>query len=190
MYTPYVRISTGNVQTVLDVNALNAVGSVYSPPPNQSLPQTTKGFGAQPVFKYLQYKSTTQPTPVAGPAPVYYTDESFTTVSGNAAEAFVTVNGCCLAGYLQVNTTSVSTLTAAILQLSYVFVQIGGLVTAAWGPTTGTLGIGLAIGAATTGTWATIGTATLPKIAGFQMTVAASSLCDVLIAPNGPFWGS
>ena len=190
MYTPYVRISTGNVQTVLDSVARNPVGSIYSPPANLGAPLSTKGLGAQPVYKYLYYNSTTNPAVVAGPAPVYYTDETFTTVSGNAAEAFITVNGCCLAGYLMPNTTDISGLTAAELITSYVFVQIGGLLTAAWGPTSGTLGIGLAIGAATTGNWATIGTATLPKIAGFQMTAAASSLCDVLVCGNGPFFGS
>lgn len=190
MYNPFPRVSTGNMLTVLDATARNPVGSIWSPPTNLGLPLSTKGLGAQPVVKYLYYNSTTNPTPVAGPAPVYYTDETFTTVSGNAAEAFITVNGCCLAGYLLPNTTSISGLTAAELNTSYVFVQTGGLVTAAWGPTSGTLGIGLAIGAATTGNWASIGTATLPKIAGYQMTVAASSLCDVLVCSNGPFWGS
>lgn len=187
MYQPYVRISTGNLATVLDNNALNPVGCVYSPPANQALPQSTAGFGAQPVVKYLQYKSTSQPTPVAGPAPVYYTDESFTTVSGNAAEAYVTTNGLSIAGYLLPNTTAIPTLTAAILQLCYVWVQVGGLIRAAWAPTTSP-GVSNQIGGLTTGNWASSGAATGRQL-GFQLTAAASSLCDVLVCGD-VFWGS
>ena len=63
MYQPYIRISTGNLFTAIDNNPLNTVGCIYSPPANQALPQSTKGQGAQPVVKYVQYKSTSQPAP-------------------------------------------------------------------------------------------------------------------------------
>lgn len=188
MYQPYVRISTGNLATVLDNNPLNPVGCIYAPPANQALPQATAGFGAQPVVKYVQYKSTSQPAPVAAPAPVYYTDESFTTVSGNAAEAFFTTGGLYIAGYLLPNTTSISTLTAAILQSCYVWIQIGGLLRGAWGPTAGAAQ-GNAISGLNTGNWTSTGTAGTGRQLGFQLTTVASSVCDVLVSGD-VFWGS
>lgn len=190
MYQPYIRISTGNPYTVLDSVAKNPVGCLYSPPVNQNLPLTTKGLGAQLVMKYVYYNSTTNPTPVAGPAPVYYTDESFTTVTGNAAEAFVTTNGLYIAGYLMPNTTAIAGLTAAQLNLSYVFMAVGGLLPSAWAPTT-TPGAGLGIGGLATGNWASVATAGGPagRGIGWQLAAAVSSLCDVLIEGD-VFWGS
>lgn len=190
MYSNYVRVTTGALNTVLDVNPANAVGTLYSPPINQAGVTTAAGYAAQPVVKYLQYKSTSLPTPVAGAAPVYYTDASFTTVSGNAAEGFVTAGGLFVAGYLLVNTTSVSTLTAAILQLSYVWVQVGGYLPNAWAPTT-TPGVGNVITGLATGNWASAGlaAATPLRTIGYQLTAAASSLCTVLVEGSS-FWGS
>lgn len=194
MYQPYVRISTGNLFTALDNNPLNPVGAIYAPPPNQSLAQSTVGGGAPPVVKYVQYKSTTQPTPQAAPAPVYYTDESFTTVSGNAAEAFFTTGGACVAGYLLPNTTSVSTLTAAILQSCYCFIQIGGLLKGAYAPTTTTgAGTGSYITGLTTGNNTSLVNTTIAassRVLGIQWSAIASSACDVLVGGLTTFWGS
>jgi hypothetical protein len=194
MYTPYVRISSGNVKTTLDATAKNVVGSIYSPPANLNLPLSTVGLGAQPVYKYVYYNSTTNPTPVAASAPVYYTDESFTTVSGNAAEAFFTTDGACIAGYLQPNTTSLSTFTAAQLNQSYCFIQIGGLATGVYAPTTTTsAGVPNPIGGLTTGNWTSVVNTTLAagsRLLGIQWTAIASSACDVLMGGIGMFWGS
>jgi len=193
MYQPYVRITSGNVQTTLDSVAKNPVGSIYSPPANLGAPLSTKGLGAQPVYKYVYYNSTANPAPVAAPAPVYYTDESFTTVSGNAAEAYFTTLGACIAGYIMPNTTALSTLTAAQLNQSYLFMQIGGLLVGAYAPTTTTAAApGNAIVGSTTGNWAsTVLTvaAVAGRSAGWQWTAIASSTCDVLLGADA-FWGS
>ena len=195
MYTPYVRISTGNPSTVLDVNPTNTLGAIYAPPASPTVVTSSKGYGAQPVMKYVQYKSTSQPTPGAAPAPVYYTDESFTVVSGNAAEAFITAGFVCVAGYLLVNTTSVSTLTAAILQSSYVWIQIGGVLVGATVP--GSTAVGDTIIGAASGNFASTrvvaGTppTTTVKYLGYALTAIASSVGDVMVGGlSSTFWGS
>lgn len=193
MYTPYVRISTGNPYTVLDSTARNPVGCIYSAPVNENLPLSTKGLGAQPVMKYLYYNSTSNPAPVAAPAPVYYTDESFTTVSGDAAEAFYTTNGACIAGYLLPNTTAISGLTNTQLNQSYVWVQIGGLLVGAYAPTTTTAAApGNVIAGLAVGNWASVvnSSNTGQRGLGIQWTAIASSACDVLVAGAQTFWGS
>lgn len=194
MYTNYVRISTGNILTQLDTSPVNPLGCIYSPPVNQNLPVTTKGLGAQPVWKYVKYSSTTNPAPVAAPAPVYFTDESFTTISGNAAEAFVTTGGLYIAGYWMPNTTSIALLanntTGSNIQVnnSYGWMQIGGLLVGAWGPTASGA-VGASITGLTTGNWASTGAANAQRQLGFQLTAVASSVCDVLVSGD-VFWGS
>lgn len=193
MYQPYVRISNGdNVLTTLDAAARNPVGCIYSPPAGMGLPLSTVGLGAQPVYKYVYYNSTTNPAPVAAPAPVYYTDESFTTVSGNAAEAFFTTSGACIAGYLMPNTTAISGLTAAQLNQSYCFIQVGGLLAGAYAPTTTTAaGQGNYIYGATTGNFTSIvNSSIVGRVLGVQWTAIASGKCDVLVGGYQSFWGS
>jgi hypothetical protein len=192
MYTPYVRISTGNPYTVLDTVARNPVGSIYSPPVNESLPLSTKGLGAQPVYKYVYYNSTANPAPVAAPAPVYWTDETFTTVSGVATEALSVTLGVCIAGYLLPNSTAISGLTAAELNQSYCFIQIGGLLVGAYaGGSAGA--VGDVISGAATGNWSYTAATTVAatnKILGIQLTAQASSTFDVLVGGYQTFWGS
>jgi len=138
--------------------------------------------GAPAIFVLAKYLSTAQPAPVAAPAPVYWTDETYTTVSGVEAEG----NGLGInsgAGYLMVNTTSVPTLTAAILQNSLVLVQVAGYLPGAYGPTTGG-GPGASI-VGSAGNWTstaiTVGTAPTGRTIGYQVTAISSGLCDVLV---------
>ena len=202
MYTPYIRITTGNVQTVLDNVAKNPVGCIYSPPAPQGAPLSTKGLGAQPVYKYVYYNSTSNPAPVAAPAPVYYTDETFTTVTGNAAEAYsagVGIVGTAIAGYWMPNTTAIPTLsnvTSASTQQvnqSYGFIQIAGLLSGAWAPTTATgPGIGSFITGSVAGVWASTVNNTIiaGRQLGIQFNAIAGGVCDVLVAGYQTFWGS
>ncbi len=207
MYTPYVRISTGNVQTTLDAQARNTIGCIYSPPPasTQSFSTTagvsTPGFGAQPVYKYVYFydANALTGTAQAAPAPVYYIDESFTTVTPNAADAYYTTGGACIAGYWMPNTTALgSSNTAAAwygeFVQSYGWIQIGGLLRGALAPTTQTgAGQGSAIYGSTTGSWAsTVNTtvAASARVLGIQWTAIASGACDVLVGGYQSFWGS
>ena len=207
MYTPYYRVMTGNVATTLDPTARNVVGSIYSPPPSSSAVfsttagASTAGFGAQPVYKYVYFYDAADLTESmqAAPAPVYYIDESFTTVTGNAADAYYTTGGACVAGYLMPNTTALGTSNTAAqwytqLLQSYVFIQIGGLLQGALQPSTRTgAGTGSYITGLATGEWASLvntSVATSSRILGIQWTAIASGLCDVLVGGYTSFWGS
>ena len=133
----------------------------------------------------------------AAPAPVYWIDESYTTVTGNAADAWITTGGAMVAGYLMPNTTALgssNTAAAWYLQLSqsYCWIQIGGLLPSAYGPTTGGA-VGDYIIGLTTGSWASSGVTTISassRVLGYQLTAVASSLCDVLVGGLTTFWGS
>lgn len=210
MYTPYVRFA--NPQTQLDPSAKNTPGSIYSPPPGVYSPSTsqpvfsttaaasTPGYGAPCVFKYVYFYDASALTGTAqiAPAPVYWIDESFTTVTPNAADAFYTTGGGMIAGYWMPNTTALGTsLTAAnwYLQMvqSYGWIQIGGFLPGALGPSAGTAGVGNFIWGAATGSWASTGGTTMGAnevVLGRQLTAVASTLCDVLVAGFTTFWGS
>ena len=197
LYGAYQRVTTGNVQTTVDSSTtpLNGppkqpLGTIYSPPINVGL-ATATGQGLPPVYKYVQYNSTSNPSVVAAPAPVYYTDETFTIVTGAASEAYVTTAGVSVAGYLMPNTTALSTLTAALLNGNWVWIQVAGFLKGAWGPTTGG-GVSDLIVGLTTGSWASsgVGSASASRVLAVQLTAVASSVCDVLVGGQGVFLGS
>jgi hypothetical protein len=70
--------------------------------------------GQVAIYKYVLYKSAANPALVAQPAPVYYTDNTYTIVSGKASEALASAASN-PAGLLMPNTTDMSGLTATIL---------------------------------------------------------------------------
>ncbi len=201
MYMPYARFN--NPSTQIDASAKNPLGAIYCPawgntPAGAVFSPTegssTAGYGAPGVFKYVYYNSTSNPAPVAAPAPVYYTDESFTQISGNAAEAYFTTGGACVAGYLMPNTTAYSGLTAADLNQSYVWIQVAGFLSGAYAPTTLTgAGQGSVIYGSAAGNFASTVNTTLAASArtlGIQWTAVASGVCDVLVGGAQVFWGS
>lgn len=184
-----LQIDTGAAQTYL-YNASQSQVPIYAGlGENQVLGQRYFGAnysvsnpsGAPAIYMLVQYKSTAQPAPVAGPAPVYWTDLTFTTVSGVESEGIVTPQG--VAGYLMPNTTALPNLTAALLQGALCLIQVSGPLTGAYAPTT-TGGAGnWIIGSA--GNWTSTGVAsgTAPgsRPLGVQLTAAASGLCSVLV---------
>jgi hypothetical protein len=197
LYGAYQKITTGNVRTTIDSSTVplngppkNPLGTIYSPPISVAL-ATTTGQGAPPVYKYVQYQSTTNPAVVAAPAPVYWVDETFTVVTGNAAESFTTT-AVSIAGYLMPNSTDYSGLTAAILNGNWVWIQIAGWLKGAWGPTSGTAAVGATIQGLTTGSWASTAISAAPanRVLGIQLTAVSSSTCDVLVNGFNTFWGS
>jgi len=204
-----------NPQTQLDSSAKNQLGTVYSVPPgvysnvsgvstpvfSTTAGSSTAGFGAPSVFKYVYFydASALTGTMQNAPAPVYWIDESFTTITGNAADAYYTAGGACVAGYLMPNTTALGTSNTgaqwyAQLSQSYVWIQTAGFLSQAYAPTTQTsAGQGNYIYGATTGSWASIvntSVANSSRVLGIQWTAIASSLCDVLVGGYTTFWGS
>jgi hypothetical protein len=195
MYQPYVRFA--NPQITLDATAKNPVGCLYSPPANQGLPLTTLGFGAQPVFKYVFFNTAAAPIAQIAPAPVYWTDLSFTTVSANPAEGNGgTVPASFLAGFWMPNTTALgasqtATQWGAQFQQSYGWIQIGGYLASAWLSNAG--GVGQYIYGTTATNWATAaGTtpAASTRTVGIQITAVAASVGSVLCGAATDFWGS
>jgi hypothetical protein len=151
------RVTTGNVRTTFDVfspapgpstpgptpapfsGLTNPLGAIYTDVGGTdsisgTLVQLPLNVGA--IYKYVLYKSATNPALVTGPAPVYYTDNTKTVVSGAAADAFPApaTPSSALAGVLMPNTTDLPNLTAAILNNggngSGVWICIGGFVKA------------------------------------------------------------
>lgn len=198
MYTPYVRFS--NFQTKLDSSAKNTLGAIYSPPANPT-GVVGPGYGAQPVYKYVYYNSTINPAPVAASAPVYWADETFTVVTGAAEEAYVPAgesvspNGASAAGYLGPNTVAYSGLTAAILNQSYLWIQVGGFLSGAYEPSIQTSTTfanpiyGLGSGNWTSACDTTIANST--RAFGVLWSAISGGVCDVLVGGYpGTFWGS
>jgi hypothetical protein len=186
-----LQIDTGATRTFVYNASLSPVSIYAGIGENQVLGQRyfgvanktpTNPSGAPAVFMLVQYKSTGKPAPVAGPAPVFWTDETYTTVSGVESEGLLGLNSA--AGYLMPNTTDIVGLTDAMLETAQVLIQVSGYLKGAYGPTAGTAGVGNFI-TPSAGNWTStgtiVGTAAPARPLGIQATVIASGLCDVLV---------
>jgi hypothetical protein len=125
--------------------ALNPLGATYYIPPAScdsiSL-ATTAGYGAGLWVKYVLYYDSGNTAMVAGPAPVYYKDNTFTSVTGLFSGGLIASKSVSCAGWLLPNTGSVagigvgSAVTSTILNNgtsgSYVFIAISGFVGSAY----------------------------------------------------------
>lgn len=151
----------------------------------------TNPSGAPLILMLVQYLSTSaittaNLTTAAAPAPVYWTDETYTTVSGISTES-LGLNFA--AGYMLLNTVTGTgnagtALTAAALLGSYMLIAVAGYLKGAYAPTSGTQGVGNWIEgvAGTLVTQSVIaGTAPGYRTFGIQATAVASGLCDVLV---------
>lgn len=153
------RFTTGNVRTQYDnytapstASAFVAVGGPFNGLQNplgtlwmdqggtDSVSGTTTQLpiGQIAVYKYVLYKSTTNPAVTTAPGLVYYTDNTGTVVSGSPTDGLIgqTTAGSAqdVAGIMMVNSTDLTTLTATLLNAnsgSGVWICIGGFVKAA-----------------------------------------------------------
>lgn len=194
-----LQIDTGKASTYL-YNSSTAFAPWAGLGENQVLGQryfgvdnvtATNPSGAPRIFMLVEYLSTSaittgNLTTAAAPAPVYWTDETYTTVSGISTEG-LGLNF--VAGYMLLNTVTGignggSALTAAALLGSYMLIQVAGYLKGAYAPTTGTQGIGNWIeGVAGTLVSQSVIAGTAPgyRTLGVQATAVASGLCDVLV---------
>lgn len=191
-----LQIDTGATRTYLYNKALSPI-SVYSDIGEaQVLGQRYFGvtaanaanpFGAPAIFQLVKYLSTSALTTAnlttfGGPVPVWWTDETFTTVSAISSEG-LSLNTP--AGYLMPNIISLTSLTAAQLLGAQVIIQVAGLLKGAYmSASAGTAGIGNFIEPfAGTGTSQSVVLGTAPGYNKFgtQLTAIASGLCDVLV---------
>jgi hypothetical protein len=137
-------------------------------------------FGSQLVYMLVQYKSTAQPAPTSAPAPVYWTDNTYTTVTGVQSESLIGLNG--LAGYLMVNTTSYAGLTAAQLQGAQVLIAVAGRLVGGVSPASIVAGDYI-IAAAGNWTPARVAQGTAPgyRTFGIAETAVAAGLCNIIL---------
>jgi hypothetical protein len=121
--------------------ALNPLGALYFvPSPSEGgalnagggfLPSKT-GFASGLWVKYCLYKSTANPAAVTGPAPVYFTDETFTTVSGQFSEGVQASKSISAAGWLLPNAGTVSGVGAGATLFTATLLNNGGLGSYVW----------------------------------------------------------
>jgi hypothetical protein len=179
--TQFYNKSQSPIQVYADIGNVQVPGQRYF-----SLTNTTPAnpFGSPSIYMLVNYLSTSALTTgnlAAGPAPVYWTDNTFTTVTGITTES-LGINFP--AGYMMLNTTDLTTLTAAQVVGAQIFICVAGYVKGAFAPTSGTAGIGNFI-EPLAGTFSSqsvvAGTAPGYTLLGRQLTAIASGLCDVLV---------
>lgn len=184
--TPAGAIDTFN--TNLEANGLpQLLGSIYCAPLNPvNVGTAANGSGLQPIYKYVRYNPTTSQTIQAGPALVYWKDETFTTVTPLAAEAFggATTAANSIAGWLLYNTTSVAGATASAINGNACWIQVGGFIAGAYTGAAVTASASI-MGALNAGVaWSTVSPATAGnKVAAYALTAAVSTafLADIYV---------
>lgn len=154
---------------------------------------TANGAGSGLWCKYVLYKSTANPATVGGPAPVYYTDETFTTVSGVNTEALggggASAGLNSIAGWLLPNTSTGqygigAGFTNTVLNNggngSYVWIGLAGFIPGAIAAASTAIGDAViaAAGNFTTGRTAA-GTAPTNKVLGWALSAVSGGLADV-----------
>lgn len=194
-----IQIDTGKARTYLynkslspisvysDIGEVQVLGQRYV---GQSNTTAANPYGSPAIYQLVNYLKTSalttaNLTTAGGPAPVYWTDNTFTTVTAITTEAFATSPIAFPAGYLLLNTVDLPSLTAAMVLGAMLLIQVAGYCKAAYAPTT-TAGAGIGasiVGIAGTFTSSTVAAGTAPTYQPFgrQLTAIASGLCDVLV---------
>lgn len=193
-----IQIDTGKARTYLfnkslspisvyaNINEVQVTGQRFVAVDNTS---ASTPYGTPAIYMLVNYLSTSalvtaNLTTAGAPAPVYWTDNTFSTVTAITTEAFATTPIAFPAGYLMVNTVSLPTLTAAQVIGAQLLIQVAGYLKGAYAPAQGTVGIGSTI-VGFAGTFQSngvaAGTAATYKPFGRQLTAIASGLCDVLV---------
>jgi hypothetical protein len=131
----------------------------------------------------VRYNPTTSETIQAGPALVYWKDETFTTVTPLAAEAFAGATSAAnsIAGWLLYNTTTLASAAASLINGNFCWIAVGGFVPGAF-ISSGAANISL-MGALNAGAaWSTVTPATAGnKVAAYTLTAASSNLADLYV---------
>lgn len=213
--TEFPVITTGNLYTAIDTyastittqppvntpsnpnGAQNPIGSAYlltkGAPEGPSELYGANGWGAPLIVRYVRYNSTANPNLLAYPAPVYWVDETFTTVSGVFSEGNPagTGNLNSFAGILLPNYTSLGLTAAnaaAALNGNFCFIATKGFVPSCYVPS------GTAIGNALVGTSGNFtlvgvasGTAPISRFLATALTAISSGVADLLVNTDVTF---
>ncbi len=198
-----IQIDTGSALTYLynPTQGLGNIAAYQGIGENQVLGQryfganytTANANGSPAIYVLVQYLATSATTlaqwqTANAPAPVYWTDTTFTTVTGVESEGLMstTASPAAVAGYWMPNYASLPNVTLAQLLGAYGLIQVAGYLAGAYGPTS-TPGvnysiIGAAGNFASTGIAA--GTAPTYRPLGVQLSVIASGVCNVLVTSD------
>jgi len=202
-----IQIDTGNALTFLyqPTLGLGAIAAYKGLGENQVLGQRYFGYaagtsggitatnpsGSPAIYMLVQMLSTSAMTlanwqTANAPAPVYWTDSTFTTVSALYTEGNLISGGSLnsVAGYMMPNYASLPNATLTQLLGGQFLIQVAGPLFNAYGPTSGG-GAGQNI-YGTTGTFTSTGTASAVagRQLGVQLTAVASGLCNVLVTSD------
>lgn len=148
---------------------------------------TTNPNGSPSIFMLVQYLPTSATVTgnlAAAPAPVYWTDTTYTTVSGISTESGFGLNG--IAGYMMANTTDVPGLTATLVIGAQLFIQVAGNLVNAVAPTNNQASGNWIVPVAGTFQSAGVvgGTAPGYRTLGVQTSATANSQCNVLVTAD------
>jgi hypothetical protein len=184
----YLKNTSGAINTYPGIGENQVLGQLYYGVTNQT---ATNPSGSPAIFMLVQYLSTSaittaNLTTAAAPAPVYWTDNTFTTVTGITTEALgaTTLGLAFPAGFLMVNTASLTTLTAAALLGSQCLIQVGGYLKGAYMSSSSNAGIGswvIPVAGTLSSAFIAAGSSTTYQPFGIQLTALSSGLCDVLV---------
>ncbi len=134
-----MQITTGKARTTLDTYVASGTPTPYLPNGAKAqlgaayydnTPSTTYPNGLPAKYRYVRYNSTANAAVSAYPAPVFWSDKAHTTVTSTMSES-LTGTQQDIAGWLMINSTDLTTLTATILNGNFVWVCVAGLVTTA-----------------------------------------------------------
>jgi hypothetical protein len=175
------QITTGNFRTALDPFVAGFAGYPNNPGERNPLGaayydstgSASNPWGVPGKYRYVRYNSTVNPTPIATPAPVYWTDATFTTVSGVESEGLYGPSS--VAGLMMPNTTSLPSLTATTLNGNFLWICVGGYVS---GVTVAGAAAGSTIISAASGNFAllqlAVGTAPTYRVIGYATTATGT----------------
>ena len=207
-------ITTGNLYTAIDTysntisqqppintpsnpnGAQNPAGAAFllAPGVGQSANKAAaalygaNGWGGPLIVRYVRYNSTANPNLLAYPAPVYWTDETYTTVSGVFTEGIPAATGNLnsLAGWLLPNYTALGLTAAAAataLNGNWCFIATKGFLPTAAVVASTAIGDAL-VGASGNFTVARVASGTAPTSrinAIAQSAVSVNTTSDILI---------
>lgn len=193
-----IQIDTGSALTYLynPTQGLGQIAAYQGIGENQVLGQryfganysTTNYNGSPAIYVLVQMLSTSAMSlanwqTANAPAPVYWADQTYTTITALESESFGGTGSLqSVAGYWMPNYASLPNVTLAQLLGGWGLIQVAGPLTGAYGPTSGAGANNNIIGYAT-GAFGSAGTASAPatRAFGVQVTAVSSGLCNVLV---------
>lgn len=186
VFTP--EVSSGNVATVLDIRdttksnngARNPLGAKF----RSNVVSAANPNGYPVAYRYVRYNSTANAATQASPAGVFWTDNTFTTVTSTKSEALGgTTGGPSFPAGVVLQTSA--RVTAAQLNGNFIWIQVAGFLSGVLSPSAAAGDQCLLTGTdwTTTGgfTKVTVATAPTGRVVSLAVAAAASNVADMYL---------